>query len=54
VLAEAAKPFAPLRPVACGARQAMDVFSLDRYRYVLEQRGFDVRNVRAVLQQSAT
>ena len=33
-------------------RHAMDAFLLDRYRYVLEQRGFDVRNVRAVLQES--
>ena len=30
----------------------MTAFLLDRYRYVLEQRGFDVRNVRAVLQES--
>ncbi len=29
-------------------RQAMTAFLLDRYRYVLEQRGFDMRNVRAV------
>ena len=34
------------------SRQAMNEFLLDRYRYVLEQRGFDVRNVRAVLQES--
>ena len=34
------------------SRQAMDAFLLDRYRYVLEQRGFDVRNVRAVLQET--
>ena len=30
----------------------MHEFLLDRYRYVLEQRGFDVRNVRAVLQET--
>jgi glycyl-tRNA synthetase beta chain len=29
-------------------RQALDAFLLDRVRYVLEQRGSDVRNVRAV------
>ena len=33
-------------------RQAMIAFLLERYRYVLEQRGYDIRNVRAVLQQS--
>src|SRR5204862_7791537 len=33
------------------ARPAMHAFLLDRYRHVLEQRGFDVRNVRAVVQQ---
>jgi glycyl-tRNA synthetase beta chain len=30
----------------------MSEFLLDRYRYVLEQRGFDVRNVLAVLQET--
>ena len=30
------------------SRLAMNEFLLDRYRYVLEQRGYDVRNVRAV------
>ena len=30
----------------------MNAFLLERYRYVLEQRGFDVRNVRAVLQET--
>jgi glycyl-tRNA synthetase beta chain len=53
LLAEAAKPFAPLEQWPAENRQAMDVFLVDRYRYVLEQRGFDVRNVRAVLQESA-
>ena len=32
----------------------MNEFLLDRYRYVLEQRGFDVRNVRAVLQETGS
>jgi glycyl-tRNA synthetase beta chain len=49
---EAANAFAPLGQWPAQHRQAMDAFLLDRYRYVLEQRGFDVRNVRAVLQES--
>jgi glycyl-tRNA synthetase beta chain len=53
LLAEAARPFAPLEQWPAESRQAMDAFLVDRYRYVLEQRGFDVRNVRAVLQESA-
>jgi glycyl-tRNA synthetase beta chain len=49
---EAAKAFVPLDQWPAQNRQAMDAFLLDRYRYVLEQRGFDVRNVRAVLQEN--
>jgi glycyl-tRNA synthetase beta chain len=30
----------------------LNEFLLERYRYVLEQRGYDVRNVRAVVQES--
>ena len=52
LLAQAAHPFQPLDQWADEHLQAMNSFLLDRYRYVLEQRGFDVRNVRAVLQQS--
>jgi glycyl-tRNA synthetase beta chain len=52
LLSEPAKAFAPLDQWTPEARQAMNEFLLDRYRYVLEQRGFDVRNVRAVLQES--
>jgi glycyl-tRNA synthetase beta chain len=52
LLAEAARPFAALSEWPADARQAMNAFLLDRYRYVLEQRGFDVRNVRAVLQEA--
>ena len=52
LLTEAAKAFAPLGQWTPEARQAMNEFLLDRYRYVLEQRGYDVRNVRAVLQES--
>lgn len=52
LLAEAARPFAPLEQWPAETRQTMDAFLLERFRYVLEQRGFDVRNVRAVLQES--
>ena len=52
LLAEAARSFAPLEQWSPESRQAMDAFLLDRYRYVLEQRGYDVRNVRAVLQEA--
>jgi glycyl-tRNA synthetase beta chain len=52
LLGEAARPFAPLDQWPSDTRQAMDAFLLDRFRYVLEQRGFDVRNVRAVLQEN--
>ena len=52
LLAEAARLFAPLVQWPAETRQTMDAFLLERFRYVLEQRGFDVRNVRAVLQES--
>jgi glycyl-tRNA synthetase beta subunit len=52
LLEEAAASFAPLAQWPAEHRQAMNEFLLDRYRYVLEQRGFDLRNVRAVLQES--
>jgi glycyl-tRNA synthetase beta subunit len=52
LLAEAANAFAPLDQWPAEARQAMNEFLLDRYRHMLEQRGFDVRNVRAVLQEA--
>ena len=51
LLNEAAKPFVPLGDWPAENRVVMDAFLLERYRYVLEQRGFDVRNVRAVLQE---
>ncbi len=49
-LVEAAeRPFAPaIEADAEGYRQALWSFLADRLRYVLEQRGYDVRNVRAV------
>ena len=53
LLAEAARSFAPLEQWSPENRRALDAFFLDRYRYVLEQRGFDVRNVRAVLQETS-
>jgi len=52
LLAEASASFAPLNEWPRESRQAMNEFLLDRYRYVLEQRGFDLRNVRAVLQET--
>jgi glycyl-tRNA synthetase beta chain len=51
LLGKAAEPFAP-DGLPDDAREAMRAFLLDRYRYVLEQRGFDVRNARAVLQEA--
>jgi len=52
LLEEAAAAFAPLNEWPQEHRAALHAFLLERYRYVLEQRGFDVRNVRAVLQES--
>jgi glycyl-tRNA synthetase beta chain len=51
LLAEAAGAFAPWDQWTGETRDAMNAFLLDRYRHVLESRGFDVRNVRAVLQE---
>jgi glycyl-tRNA synthetase beta chain len=51
LLSAAAQPFCPMEQWPAETRQAMEAFLLDRYRYVLEQRGFDGRNVRAVLQE---
>jgi glycyl-tRNA synthetase beta chain len=52
LLTNGARAFSPLDQWPAESRQAMHAFLLDRYRYVLEQRGFDVRNVRAVLQET--
>ena len=52
LLTNAARAFSGLDQWPAESRQAMHAFLLDRYRYVLEQRGFDVRNVRAVLQET--
>jgi len=51
LLAQAAQPFAPLHAWPQDALKPMLAFLLERYRYVLEQRGFDARNVRAVVQE---
>jgi glycyl-tRNA synthetase beta chain len=52
LLGEASRAFSPPESWPAENRQAMQSFLLDRYRYVLEQRGFDIRNVRAVLQEA--
>jgi glycyl-tRNA synthetase beta chain len=52
LLREAAAGFANLDEWPDDTRGAIHTFLLDRYRYVLEQRGYDVRNVRAVLQDT--
>jgi glycyl-tRNA synthetase beta chain len=48
LLAKAAESFGGLRALGDEALHGLDVFLRERLRYVLEQRGFDVRNVRAV------
>src|SRR3954468_15927485 len=52
LLARAAEPFgghAPLATGAAGVEQPLFTFMSDRLAYLLEQRGFDVRSVRAVM-----
>jgi glycyl-tRNA synthetase beta chain len=48
--------FAQIRPgderASADSHRLLNEFLLERYRYVLEQRGYDVRNVRAVVQES--
>jgi len=51
LLQETAKPFASLEQWEPEALLQLFVFLQERYAYVLEQRGFDKRNVKAVLQQ---
>ncbi len=53
LLHEAARPFTAAAPWAGNALLEMRAFLLERYSYVLEQRGCDKRNVRAVLHQEA-
>jgi len=52
LIREAASGFARFDDWPAETRESLHAFLLDRYRYVLEQRGYDVRNVRAVLQES--
>jgi glycyl-tRNA synthetase beta chain len=47
LLAKAADGFAPMSAWSGGVTP-MHAFLLERYQYVLEQRGYDIRNVRAV------
>jgi glycyl-tRNA synthetase beta chain len=47
LLAKAADGFAPMSAWPGGVTP-MHAFLLERYQYVLEQRGYDIRNVRAV------
>jgi glycyl-tRNA synthetase beta chain len=51
LIREAAGGFARFDDWPAETRESLHAFLLDRYRYVLEQRGYDVRNVRAVLQE---
>ena len=53
LLSEAEKPFTAQAAWEGNARLEMRTFLLERYSYVLEQRGFDKRNVRAVLYEEA-
>jgi glycyl-tRNA synthetase beta chain len=53
LLERAAEPFATFPHWELPNRLAHVAFWHERYQYLLEQRGFDVRNVRAVVQQKA-
>ena len=53
LLSEAGRPFTAAAPWDGNAQLEMRTFLLERYSYVLEQRGFDKRNVRAVLYEEA-
>jgi glycyl-tRNA synthetase beta chain len=55
LLEKAAEPFAEFARWADGTVSEMMAFLSERYQYVLEQRGYDIRNVRAVarLEESA-
>ncbi len=48
LLAKAAEPYAAFEKWPEGAYESMIAFLVERYQYVLEQRGYDIRNVRAV------
>jgi glycyl-tRNA synthetase beta subunit len=48
LIKKAAEPFGDLHNWPDGAFAALHAFLLERYQYVLEQRRYDIRNVRAV------
>lgn len=50
---KAAEPFGPFSEWEGGNAAAILSFLIERYQYALEQRGFDARNVRAVVQSKA-
>jgi len=52
LFSKAAEPFAPLPSWEMASLLALYSFMSERYQYVLERRGFDVRNVRAVVQSA--
>jgi glycyl-tRNA synthetase beta chain len=53
LLAQAALPFGDFSTWEASSRHALMAFGLERYQYALEQRGFDGRNVKAVVQLKA-
>jgi glycyl-tRNA synthetase beta chain len=53
LLERAAESYAPFPDWETTNVAALHLFVLERYQYLLEQRGFDVRNVRAVVQEKA-
>ena len=53
LLAKAAAAFAPFPEWDAANVLGLFAFMQERYQYLLEQRGFDVRNVRAVVQEKA-
>src|SRR5262245_33059241 len=52
LLERAAEPFAPFTQWQLQQVSLLHEFFRERYRYVLEERGFDVRNVRAVVRNA--
>jgi glycyl-tRNA synthetase beta chain len=53
LMRKAAEGFAPMSEWDSATLFALDSFILERYQYGLEQRGFDRRNVKAVVQSKA-
>jgi len=52
LVSRAAEPFSRLG-LDTGGLEPLWIFLLERYQYMLEQRGFDVRNVRAVVHEGS-